>query len=169
MSNGPLPSKLTLLSALPSFEFGDKVRFLGWFVGPSILTGPYNVFPALANAFLSVTSYSTASAELTLHHNFPKTSEVKAVVDVRLLLAKLKSEQTSIGQWVNVIGYIAVLPPGPTAKSLKQPKTGDTIVHIQALMLWSAGPLDVNRYEVCLADMEKTNDSETDREKPGIV
>lgn len=32
MSNGPLPSKLTLLSSLPSHDFGEKVRFLGWCV-----------------------------------------------------------------------------------------------------------------------------------------
>lgn len=35
MSNGPLPSKLTLLSNLPSCDFGDKVRFLGWCVLPA--------------------------------------------------------------------------------------------------------------------------------------
>lgn len=126
-------------------------------------------FPAPANTSLSVTSYSTASAELTLHHNFPKTSDVKAVVDVRLLLAKLNAEHTSIGQWVNVIGYIAVSHSGPTAKIPKQPKTSESIVYIQALMLWSAGPLDVNRYEACLADMAKMNESGSTTEKPDGV
>ena len=28
--NGPLPSKLALLSDLPKFSSGEKVRFLGW-------------------------------------------------------------------------------------------------------------------------------------------
>lgn len=49
MSNGPLPSTLTLLSSLPSFEFGDKVRFLGWYVDPCLLTVSDHVFPPLLN------------------------------------------------------------------------------------------------------------------------
>lgn len=167
MSNGPLPSKLTLLSALPSFEFGDKVRFLGWCVGPSLLNIHDTVLPGFfSNTPLSVTSYSTASAELTLHHNFPKTSEVKAVTDVRLLLAKLNAEQTAIGQWVNIIGYISASPLGPPTKSLKQAKAGESAAYIQALMLWTAGPLDVCRYEICLADAAKVKESEATKKNP---
>lgn len=75
---------------------------------------------------------------------------MKALVDVRLLLEKLTAEQTSVGQWVNVIGYIAV----SSAQSVKQHskrKLESPTVCIQALMLWSAGPLDIGRYETCVA------------------
>ena len=32
LQNGPIPTKLTLLSDLPKFPPGSKVRFLGWYV-----------------------------------------------------------------------------------------------------------------------------------------
>ena len=35
LQNGPLPTKLCLLSDLGTFSPGDKVRFLGWFGGQS--------------------------------------------------------------------------------------------------------------------------------------
>ncbi|KAJ4423599.1 hypothetical protein N0V82_001766 [Gnomoniopsis sp. IMI 355080] len=133
MSNGPLPSQLTLLSSLPS-----------------------------------VTSYSMVSAQLTLQHNFPKTSEVTAVVDVRLLLEKLDAEKTAIGQWVNVIGYISASPPKPASKIRKAGKDA-VAVHIQALMLWSAGPLDIRQYELCLLNRAETNSAEAERSEPGII
>lgn len=113
----------------------------------------------------SVTSYSTASAELTLCHNFPKTSEVQAAVDVRLILEKLKTDHISIGQWVNAVGYIAISPAAKATTS-RELKAGASIVHIQALMLWSAGPLDITRYEACLVDRGKTTEPEASREKP---
>lgn len=109
-----------------------------------------------------------ASAELTLHHNFPKASEVNAVVDVRLVLEKLNAERTAVGQWVNVIGYIAMSPTEPAKRSLKLKERPST-VHVQALMLWSARPLDIDRYETCLAEMAKTTESEAKRKKPGTV
>lgn len=130
MSSAPLPSKLTLLSSLPSHDAGTKVRFLG-----------------------CVTSYATASGLLTLQHQFPKSTEVQALVDVRLLLEKLTAEQTSVGEWVNVIGYISLPPPSSSANMSTKRKRGLSAVHVQALMLWSAGSLDIGRYEMCLASI----------------
>lgn len=121
-----------------------------------------------ANQGHSVTSYSTLSAELALQHNFPKTSEVTAVVDVRLLLEKLDAEQTAVGQWVNIIGYIATSPPDPADKFLKRNVRAPT-VRVQALMLWSAGPLNIDRYEMCLVNMGGLIESEAKRKTPGIL
>ncbi|KAF0322568.1 telomere capping CST complex subunit domain-containing protein [Colletotrichum asianum] len=121
MSRGPLPSKLSLLSDLPFKPPGEKVRFLG-----------------------CVTSYSMDSAVLTLHHESPKGSNVSALVDVNLLLGNLKSEQTRIGEWVNVVGYLTPASLGTRAKgTTREPQH----VAVQALMLWSAGPLNLQRYE----------------------
>lgn len=117
-----------------------------------------------ANSLCSVTSYSIESAQLTLHHHFPKRSGIKALVDVRLLLERLTAEQTSAGEWVNVIGYISSAPPTPMTKSSKR-KIEAPAVHIQALMLWSAGPLDIGRYETCLAGTVDKDGPETKRLK----
>lgn len=108
---------------------------------------------SLVNSIHSVTSYSIASGHLTLQHKFPKASEVRALVDVRLLLEKLTVEQTSVGQWVNVIGYISSPPSAPAKKQSSKYKIETPVVHVQALMLWSTGPLDISRYETCLANM----------------
>lgn len=99
-----------------------------------------------ANLLCSVTTYSMASATLTLSHKFPISSNVEALVDVRLLLERLTAEQISVGEWVNIIGYISSAPPAPVNNASKR-KVEAPAVHVQALMLWSAGPLDISRYE----------------------
>ncbi|KAH7358285.1 CST complex subunit Ten1 [Plectosphaerella cucumerina] len=121
MSRGPPPTQLCLLSDLPSKSLRDKVRFLG-----------------------CVQHYSTATACLTLTHNFPEGAEATALVDVNLLLEKLTAELTRVGEWVNVTGYIS---------ETTRPN-GDGHVPIQALLLWSAGPLDLQRYERSLVAMK---------------
>ena len=92
-------------------------------------------------------AYSTHSATLELEHAYPKGTSVTALVDVQLLVSTLGSEQTRVGEWVNVIGYITSERPE------KHPEKGnhrtDKIL-VQALCLWSAGPLDVHRYELAL-------------------
>lgn len=93
-----------------------------------------------------------ASGQLTLQHQFPTSTEIQALVDVRLLLEKLAAEQTSVGEWVNVIGYVNSPPPASTTLSTKR-KRGISTVYVQALMLWSAGSLDIGRYETCVANM----------------
>lgn len=118
-----------------------------------------------ANSQCSVTSYSLESAQLSLHHHFPQKSGIKALVDVRLLLERLTAEQTSVGQWVNVIGYISSAPPAPVKKSSKS-TAKTSAVHVQALMLWSAGPLDIGRYETCLTRDVRQGLTETERHKP---
>ncbi|KAH6697214.1 CST complex subunit Ten1 [Plectosphaerella plurivora] len=91
-----------------------------------------------------VQNYSTATACLTLTHGFPEGTEARALVDVTLLLENLTAEHTRVGEWVNITGYIS---------SPKSPLT-DGHVPIQALLLWSAGPLDLQRYERSLVAMK---------------
>ncbi|KAI0528176.1 CST complex subunit Ten1 [Xylaria bambusicola] len=119
MSNGPLPSERTLLSALCKKQVGDKVRFLG-----------------------CVTEYSTRFGQITLKHHCPKEDgDIEALVDVNLLLKSLKSEQTDLGQWIHVIGYITFL--NRTSSSNKTtPRVG-----VQALVVWIAQDLDLGVYE----------------------
>jgi len=86
----------------------------------------------------SVTEYSTKTAVLTLEHNHPPGNKLRALVDVRLLLNTLKSTDTQIGEWVNVIGYIVL---GSTDISVKP------TIPVQAIVLWSSGPLKLDSYE----------------------
>ncbi|KAK1512083.1 uncharacterized protein CCOS01_05700 [Colletotrichum costaricense] len=79
-----------------------------------------------------VTAYSTQSAVLTLEHRFPKGSDIS----------------TRIGEWVNVVGYLTPAPPGTRAKgTTREPR----IAAVQAIMLWPAGPLNLQRYEASFA------------------
>ncbi|TRX92024.1 hypothetical protein FHL15_007121 [Xylaria flabelliformis] len=83
---------------------------------------------------------------------YPKeNNDVEALVDVKLLLETLKSEQTDMGQWVHVIGYItSVDPVSPmTATDSRHPSRSKTTarVGVQALLLWIARGLDLGTYE----------------------
>jgi len=128
--NGPVPTRLTLLSALGSHSPGSKVRFLG-----------------------CVTNYSTKEATLTLEHNHPPGNALKAQVDVKLLITTLKSNETHIGEWVNVMGYIT---GGQKEKVNDEEKVQ---IGVQALVLWSAGPFSLAGYEKSLD--EKAADEQT--------
>ena len=130
MNNGPLPTTLTFLSALPTHPTGIKVRFLG-----------------------CVTHYRGQTATLELQHAYspPSTPQKTgattiALVDVNLLLENLKREDMIVGAWVNVLGYVE----GIVKEGIKRGKTkakgpeeggsdGVVYVGVQAVMLWSAG------------------------------
>ncbi|ESZ97513.1 hypothetical protein SBOR_2060 [Sclerotinia borealis F-4128] len=118
--SGPIPSKLTLLADLQQFSQGDKVRFLG-----------------------CVTSYDKNSALLMLEHNFPVSNGIKAYVNVKLLLDSLKSHETRIGEWVNIVGYIADLRGQQDTKD----RLPGIEIYIQAIVLWSSGPIQLDAYE----------------------
>lgn len=85
------------------------------------------------------------------HHQAQDSRCVFALVDVTLVLQTLKSDQIRVGEWVNVIGYITAVNPLPARKG----STGEneviqarvqTQVRIRALLIWSSGPLDTQRY-----------------------
>lgn len=108
--------------------------------------------------FGSVTNYSTKTSTLTLEHNYPRESKIKAIVDVELLVNTLKSEETQIGEWVNVIGYIQDSQQQKPSKLPNEPHLG---IRVQAIVLWSSGPLKLDGYEKSL-DLQKS-----DGQKPG--
>ncbi|KUJ11973.1 uncharacterized protein LY89DRAFT_593878 [Mollisia scopiformis] len=121
MQNGPVPTTLTLLSELGKLAPGSKVRFLG-----------------------CVTNYSTKTATLTLEHNHPPGNLLQAQVDVTLLVTTMKSNDTQIGEWVNVMGYL-------TSRKEKQTPNRPTLeVGVQAIVLWSSGSFNLQAYEESL-------------------
>jgi hypothetical protein len=91
----------------------------------------------------SVTSYNISSATLTLEHNFHPGNEHKALVDVKLLVETLKSSDTQTGEWVNVMGYV-------TMRSDQKAAVSSTSV--QAIVVWSAGPVKLDEYEKTLTE-----------------
>ncbi|KAI9881149.1 MAG: hypothetical protein M1830_007127, partial [Pleopsidium flavum] len=111
---------------------GEKVRFLG-----------------------CVAKYTTSTALLTLQHKYPTSSPTPstASVDVNLLLSTLKSTDTQFGEWVNVIGYVA-LGPVPESRVCKTSAEGArrVTVFVQAVMLWSAGSVNLGEYEKVLEE-----------------
>lgn len=73
---------------------------------------------------------------------------VAAVVRTSLLTETLTADETQEGAWVNVIGTI-----DGTAKG----RRGIVEVFVQAVMMWTAGPLDIQRYEQALQEMHHLN------------
>jgi hypothetical protein len=63
------------------------------------------------------------------------------LVDVNLLLSTLKSHETQIGEWVNVMGYIERF------NKEDPPSINGHEVRVQALVLWSSGPFNLEGYE----------------------
>ncbi|KIH87913.1 hypothetical protein SPBR_05368 [Sporothrix brasiliensis 5110] len=127
-------SEICFLSSLPAKITGQKVRFLG-----------------------CVTDYDPITGVLTLQHPYqpptPSTGSgthvpahaVRARVNVDLVLKGLTAEQTTVGAWVNVMGYVTG-HTAPTTTASDRGR-GPACVDVQALILWSTGPLDVQAYE----------------------
>lgn len=82
------------------------------------------------------------NAILTLRHAFPKNEkDIQAHVDVKLVLNTLKADHIRAGEWLNIIGYVE------KSRTMNCEKDGVSIVDIQAILVWSAGSLDVHAYE----------------------
>ena len=143
MNHGPLPTRLVFLSDLPAIAPGTKVRFLG-----------------------CVTDYNKSTGCLALGHAYPPPPSpfLTALVDVNILLETLKSTDTRIGEWLNVMGYVEAHPElfeeekshrrghHNNARRGEQEKEGPTArVRVQAVMLWSAGAVKLAEYEKALA------------------
>ncbi|MCJ1464881.1 hypothetical protein MMC07_003496 [Pseudocyphellaria aurata] len=132
-ANGPLPTTLVFLNDLSFLPKGSKVRFLG-----------------------CVTGYSIKTGILSLQHAYPPPPHrtPTAWVDVNLLLSTLKTTDTQRGEWVNVVGYVEGRISNLTLEQRDRKGRPDEIigVKLQAIMLWSAGDVQVGNYERTLAE-----------------
>jgi len=66
------------------------------------------------------------------------------VVNLALLGATVKSTDTQVGEWVNVIG--TVQEPIARNREKGEPSTGKE-VRVEAVMLWSADGIRLGEYE----------------------
>lgn len=139
MSNGPLPTRLVFLSDLPTQAHGNKVRFLG-----------------------CVTRYTLSTGVLELQHVYhppPKIPTI-AFVDVNVVLEGLKREDTQVGAWINVVGYVEEVvregkrgqgqeKMGPGTRNGERVQEGPRVigVRVQAIVLWNAGGVKIGEYE----------------------
>ena len=94
------------------------------------------------------------SGTLTLQHQHQAQDSrcVVALVDVTLVLRTLTSDQVRTGEWVNVIGYVTAVNSLPARKGLMREDEAfqtqvQTQARIRALLIWSSGPLDTQRYD----------------------
>ncbi len=74
---------------------------------------------------------------------------LQAQVDVNLLVTSIKSHETQIGEWVNVMGYIT----GQQKKQAANRRTSE--VSVQAIVLWSAGPFNLQAYEKSFVEKQQ--------------
>lgn len=118
---------------------------------------------AFTDMLESVVSYSAHLASLTLEHNHPPGNELKAIVDIRLVLDKLLHEHTRIGEWLNIIGYVE----RPQSRNLAG-VVGRT-VNVQAIAVWSAGPLRLQAYEECLDNSQMNVSGSETATKQGVM
>jgi hypothetical protein len=86
----------------------------------------------------------------------PSNPFVLARVNVDLVLERLTAEQMTVGAWVNVMGYVTGV-----AAPVMDKAASNSSVAVQALLLWSTGPLDVQAYERQLSGMLSLGSSGT--------
>ncbi|THV91277.1 hypothetical protein D6C98_09958 [Aureobasidium pullulans] len=85
-----------------------------------------------------------STALLSLFHNFPSLQDRHiAQVDISQLLDTIDHQNLQVGAWLNIIGYVG---PSPSRYRTK----------IQAIMLWSAGAVNLQQYETALVSRQTT-------------
>lgn len=72
---------------------------------------------------------------------YPKDTNVLVSVNIELVLETLRPGLARVGEWLNIIGYVI---DGPADDAETTRSVG---AHVQALMVWSTGPLDIQQYE----------------------
>lgn len=90
-----------------------------------------------------VQKYDVHTATLTLSSSGVSVNNVE--LDVRLLLDSLKRTDTAVGEWVNVVGYIT---------DIRRDREKIEVC-VQAVMLWSAGAVRVEEYEMAVREREE--------------
>ncbi|KAI5203524.1 hypothetical protein E4T42_06869 [Aureobasidium subglaciale] len=91
-----------------------------------------------------VNHYDEATATLSLFHNFPTPQDRQiAQVDISQLLDTIDRQLLQIGAWINVVGYVT-------------PSTSTNRIQVQAVIIWSAGAINLQQYETALVSRQTT-------------
>jgi hypothetical protein len=103
----------------------------------------------------SIQSYSAKTSTPYLAHQYPSDAKRFVVhLDADHTLETVQAKDWEIGSWVNVIGYISPIPQdclgNQCGKEFHRHGKLHYVVHVQAIMLWPAGPLQLDKYEKAL-------------------
>lgn len=83
---------------------------------------------------------------MTLVHTFPTSNQVQALVNVSLVLESLRPGTMELGTWVHVVGYLA-FSKAKTDEPCSDEEVHLHQAHVQALLLFPSGPMDISQYE----------------------
>ncbi|KPI41061.1 uncharacterized protein AB675_8055 [Cyphellophora attinorum] len=102
----------------------------------------------LSSASASILEYDVEQGRLCVEHAFPADAHPtpKAYIDMNVVLGSMKRQDLGIGMWLNTVGYVrpSLEDSSGALPSLVQ------IPIVQAVMMWPAGSLNVQRYETTL-------------------
>ncbi|KAL4780937.1 CST complex subunit Ten1 [Aspergillus varians] len=135
--NGPPPSTRAFLSDIPSLPADSKVRFLG-----------------------CVKTYQISTGRLVLEHNYPRMKKPRqdpasVSVDVNAVLETVTWEELCVGAWINVIGYVRRTPTARWEEGASTPASVSDSVHVDAVVVFPAGAVDLGEYEQILCDLQE--------------
>lgn len=133
-SNGPVPSKHIFIHQISDQELNAKVRFLS-----------------------CVVDYDHKTGRLTVEHDYPRgtasKSLTRAVVDISMVLEGMKPDLLQPGNWINVIGYVRNRSLSTARRSsTSRRKIVGELPEVQAVLVWSAGAIQVDKYEKTMAE-----------------
>ncbi|KAF8473486.1 CST complex subunit Ten1 [Kalaharituber pfeilii] len=134
MSLGPNPASLTLLENLAQFPLRSKVRFLGYI----------EAYHSVSSTLIVMHTTMYQSPFSSLSSSLPRKTKT-ASVDITIVVEQIPIGELQIGEWVNVLGYITDMQAD-----------GGTVC-IQGIQIWSAGGIDLGKYERQLREKEKVD------------
>lgn len=89
-----------------------------------------------------------------LEHAYPKhvLPTPRVSVDVNLILETVDTSVLRTGAWVNMIGYTRVMGPKSRKGKAKLRQSRNEIPFMQAILIWSAGAVRIEDYEITLEE-----------------
>lgn len=99
----------------------------------------------------SIAQNRTSPGYFYAQHDYPRGSlHPTVIVDIEHTLETASTSDLQPGKWVNIIGYITKLRSDRSQGEVAQGSEAGVRVHVQALMIWSAGSPKLNYYEEAL-------------------
>jgi hypothetical protein len=103
----------------------------------------------------SVREYNTETGYLLVEHGYPDPARPqRAHVDVNMVLETAKRDIGQDGIWLNIIGYVRTDSTRARTRSKASSEPSQPVV--QAVLIWSAGAIDLKSYERTLQQQMAT-------------
>ena len=107
-----------------------------------------------------MSGYDEATGVIHLEHKsaFEVARAIAAKTDMNAVLGTAANSCFEVGSWINVIGYIRDSVSGKRTKQ----NVGTDIspshveVNVQAVLVWSAGSIQISRYEEILQRQQRS-------------